>query len=127
VCSVGFAQPGHLRQPARRKPRQGLHHALRAGVACQPLERLQQREVHLAFAVKLDAPSPRDPRRLLELGFGQFLEEGPEQARLADPGLAGHEDHLAMPGPSLEKELAQPLQLGFASKEPAAPAWRVRV
>ena len=32
-----------------------------------------------------------------------------------------------MPGPSLEKELAQPLQLGFASEEPAAPAWRVRV
>ena len=62
-----------------------------------------------------DADSPRLGTRVLRSGSG------------AAAGLAGHEDDLAMPGPSLEKELAQPLQLGFASKEPAALAWPVRV
>ena len=50
--------------------------------------------------------------------MGELVEE----PRLADPGLADHGHHLAVPGAGLLERLAELLEFGVAPDEPGEPA-----
>ena len=68
---------------------------LPAWLPAQPSHGLEERQVGLARSVGLDASPLGDAQAIAAARLGQEpLDEG----RLADPGLAGHEDDLPGPG-----------------------------
>ena len=100
-----------LRQPAWRRPPEKRQHLGAPHAVGEPAGGLQQGHVRLAGAVLFDALPARDrdvaPRR--DTG-----EEGAEQRRLADAGLADDEHHLALARQHAQQRRVERGELAFA-------------
>src|SRR6185436_15925966 len=81
------------------------------------LEKAHHRQVGGELAVGYRRRLAREPA----LG-PQRVGEFPEEARLADPGLADQRHHLAVPGPGALQGLAQAVDLTVAAHEGREPA-----
>jgi len=104
---------------------QSAPHRIGTCFACEPIERLKDREVGFSLAVVLHALSPSDPDRLLCIG--ETLEKGLHHARLADTGFTCHEGNLATSGLGFPEDLAESLQFSFSPVQHASVALPARV
>jgi hypothetical protein len=111
-------QRRHLRKPARGDARHHVDDRLRARLAAQSGQRVQDREIGLAGAVELDALAARDAFAVPP-GDG---EERLDERRLADPGLPGDEHHSPLPPLGLGHPLAEAVELRLAADHRGGPA-----
>ncbi len=86
----------------------------------QGAEGVEPGQVGLARAVLLHAPPACGEEAWIATACA--AEEGVGQRRLADPRLAGDEDHLAQTSAGPFQDLPEPLQLRFPADEGLGPA-----
>jgi hypothetical protein len=107
--------PRHLREEGRRVAAQDGED-VRVGAGCDKLlHGLQQRHVGLATPVLLDALATQDPP-----GGRQRIRERIDERGLADPHLAGDEEHLAQAFVGCQTSRGQPGQFVVAAADGVA-------
>ena len=114
VSVARVEEPRHLHEPGGRVSAQERDEPIGRAPAAEPGEGVKHREVRLARAVRLDALSLRDPHARIGR---HAVEEGVDDRRLADAGLARQERDLTSAAPRRVEPHLQAIQGALPADE----------